>query len=203
MPYINEKFGYNMRYQDMEKFINVSFLYAWQKIHIFCKFRKNHIISENIKFSNVTYIKFKRRCLNMESHPIDSLMKSTLENIKGMVDVNTIVGDAVESKDGSTIIPISKVSFGFATGGTEFYSKLSTPAKANYPFGGGSGAGISIKPVAFLVQKGEIIRLLACDNENTYDKVVDSIPQIIELIKDLVKSKQPESPTQPPPTCGD
>jgi sporulation protein YtfJ len=145
----------------------------------------------------------------MENHPIDSLMKSTLENIKEMVDVNKIVGNAVESKDGSTIIPISKVCFGFATGGSEFYTKQNTPAGVNYPFGGGSGAGISIKPVAFLVQKNEDIRLLSCENENTYDKVVGSIPQIIQLIKDLGNSKQCESqeapmqPPTPPPTCGD
>ena len=133
----------------------------------------------------------------MESHPIDNLMKSTLENIKQMVDVNTIVGDAVESKDGSTIIPISKVSFGFVSGGSEFHANQTTPTGVKYPFGGGSGAGVSVKPVAFLVLKNENVRLLSCDGNTTYDKIVDSVPQILELIKNLGKQKQPQ-PQEPP-----
>ncbi len=125
----------------------------------------------------------------MENHPIDNLMRSTLENIKDMVDVNTIVGDAVESKDGSTIIPISKVTFGFASGGTEFAPKQNGITGVKYPFGGGSGAGVTIRPVAFLVLKNENIRLLSCDQDNTVDRVVDTVPQIIEMIKGLGKSK--------------
>ncbi|MBC8060933.1 MAG: GerW family sporulation protein [Clostridiaceae bacterium] len=133
----------------------------------------------------------------MENHPIDNLMRSTLENIKEMVDVNTIVGDAVESKDGSTIIPISKVSFGFASGGSEFYSKQPPPTGVKFPFGGGSGAGVSIRPVAFLVLKNESVRLLSCDGNSTYDRIVDSVPQIIEIIKGFGKSKHSE-PKEPP-----
>ena len=133
----------------------------------------------------------------MENHPIDNLMRSTLENIKQMVDVNTIVGDAVESKDGSTIIPISKVSFGFASGGSEFYANQSPPGAGKFPFGGGSGAGVSIRPVAFLVLKNENVRLLSCDGDSTYDKLVDSVPQIIDLIKGFGKPKQSE-PKEPP-----
>lgn len=133
----------------------------------------------------------------MENHPIDNLMRSTLENIKEMVDVNTIVGDAVESKDGSTIIPISKVSFGFASGGSEFYAKQPSQPGIKFPFGGGSGAGVSIRPVAFLVLKNENIRLLSCDGDSTYDRIVDSVPQIIELIKGFGKTRHPE--TEKPP----
>ena len=133
----------------------------------------------------------------MENHPIDNLMRSTLENIKEMVDVNTIVGDAVESKDGSTIIPISKVSFGFASGGSEFHAKQNSPTGVKFPFGGGSGAGVSIRPVAFLVLKNENVRLLSCDQDNTYDRIVDTVPQIIELIKGFGKAKHPE--TEKPP----
>jgi sporulation protein YtfJ len=133
----------------------------------------------------------------MENHPIDNLMRSTLENIKEMVDVNTIVGDAVESKDGSTIIPISKVSFGFSSGGSEFYKKETPTTGIKYPFGGGSGAGVSIKPVAFLVLKNENVRLLSCDKDTTYDKIVDSVPQIIELIKGFGKVKHPKPEETP------
>ena len=133
----------------------------------------------------------------MENHPIDNLMRSTLENIKKMIDVNTIVGDAVESKDGSTIIPISKVSFGFVSGGSEFCTNQSPLTGLKLPFGGGSGAGVSIRPVAFLVLKNENVRLLSCDGDSSYDKFVDSVPQIIELIKGFGKTKHSEPKESP------
>lgn len=127
----------------------------------------------------------------MENHPIENLMKSTLENIKDMVDVNTIVGNPIQSNDGSTIIPISKVSFGFASGGSEF----STPKASSdnkYPFGGGSGAGVSVRPVAFLVLKNETVRLLSVDQDSTFDRMVDSIPQIIDTLKNAFKKDDKE-----------
>lgn len=120
------------------------------------------------------------------NHPIENLMKSTMENLKEMIDVNTIVGEAVEAKDGSLIIPISKVSFGFASGGSEFSCKGNgggSNGNGKYPFGGGSGAGVSVKPVAFLVINSDGVRLLGIDAENTYDKIIDSIPQIIDTLK--------------------
>lgn len=125
----------------------------------------------------------------MENHPIENLMKTTMENLKEMIDVNTIVGDAVESKDGSLIIPISKVCFGFASGGSEFNSKCGGNTNSDkYPFGGGSGSGVSIKPVAFIVIKEDTIRLLNIDAENTLDKIVDSVPQTIDMIKGFFKN---------------
>lgn len=122
----------------------------------------------------------------MENHPIENLMKSTMENIRDMIDVDTIVGEPVQTKDGSTtIVPISKVSFGFASGGSEFPLKANTPSPScDNPFGGGSGAGVSVKPVAFLVIHNESVRLLPVDATNTYDKIVDTIPQIIDIFKD-------------------
>ncbi|MDF2881022.1 MAG: sporulation protein [Clostridiaceae bacterium] len=122
------------------------------------------------------------------SHPIENLMKSTMENIKEMVDVNTIVGDPVESKDGTIIIPLSKVSFGFASGGSEFNGKANN-GSLKYPFGGGSGAGVSVKPVAFLVIKQDTVRVLSVDQDNTYDRIVDSIPQIIDMLKGFFNNK--------------
>ena len=126
----------------------------------------------------------------MEQHPIESLMKNTLENIKGMVDVNTIIGDPVHTPDGSTIIPISKVGFGFASGGSEFQT-LNRKCECNttYPFGGGAGAGISIKPVAFLVVREDAIRLLPIDHNNSYEKIIDSIPQLVETFTSVIKCK--------------
>jgi len=125
----------------------------------------------------------------MENHPIDNLMKSTMENLKEMIDVNTIVGDAVQNKDGSVILPISKVSFGFATGGSEFKSG---PNNLTYPFGGGSGAGVTVKPVAFLVIKEDKVRLLQVDGESIYDKMIDSIPQLLDIFKDYCKKDKKE-----------
>ena len=121
-------------------------------------------------------------------HPVETLMKSTMENLRDMVDVNTVIGDVVETKDGSCIIPISKVSFGFASGGSEF-GEANTKVNSNsdYPFGGVSGAGVSVKPVAFLVVKDNAVRLMPVEQDNTYDRIVDTVPQIIDMVKDLFK----------------
>lgn len=127
-------------------------------------------------------------------HPIENLMKSTMENIRDMVDVNTIIGDAVETRDGTYIIPISKVSFGFASGGSEFNSHDNINhhehEEVNYPFGGGSGAGVSVRPVAFLVVKENSVRLLPVEQDTTYDRIVDTVPQVIEMFKDAFCNKE-------------
>ena len=121
----------------------------------------------------------------MDNHPIDNLMKTTMEHIKEMVDVNTIIGDPIEAKDGSTIIPISKVSFGFASGGSEYNLNSCKDTNIKYPFGGGSGAGVNVRPIAFLVLKNDNVKLLPVEYDNPIEKAIDSIPQIIEMIKGL------------------
>ncbi len=128
----------------------------------------------------------------MDQHPIENLMKNTLENIKEMIDVNKIIGDAVYTQDGTTIIPISKVGFGFAAGGSDLnlHSKDFENDKFN-PFGGGAGAGISIKPVAFLVVREDTIRLLPIDHSNSYEKIIDSIPQLVDTFKSLITKQDP------------
>ncbi|MBZ9687989.1 GerW family sporulation protein [Clostridium estertheticum] len=125
----------------------------------------------------------------MDSHPIENLMRTTMESIKDMIDVNTIVGDPVESIDGTTIIPISRVCVGFASGGSEFNNVKPSSSCDKYPFGGGSGAGVTVKPVAFLVVKNDSIRLLSVDQQNTYDRIVDTVPQVIDIIKSMFKDK--------------
>ncbi|NLA05202.1 MAG: sporulation protein YtfJ, partial [Firmicutes bacterium] len=109
----------------------------------------------------------------MEHHPIESLMKTAMENLKEMVDVNKIVGDAVETPDGSVIIPISRVSFGFAAGGTEFEQQgegaNQSKNQEELPFGGGSGGGVSVQPVAFLVAGQGQVRLLPVDRHAVLD----------------------------------
>ena len=106
----------------------------------------------------------------MSEHPIKSLMTTAMESIKEMVDVNTIVGDAVQAPDGTVIIPVSRVTFGFAAGGGEYNSSCAADKNkededgnskaSNFPFAGGSGAGVSINPVAFMVVGQQQIKLL-------------------------------------------
>ena len=92
----------------------------------------------------------------MSEHPINNLMGTVMENIKGMIDVNTIIGEPVETSNGTMIIPISKVGFGFAAGGSE----IPTKNPGEKPFGGGSGAGVSISPVGFLVVTADQIKMI-------------------------------------------
>ena len=127
----------------------------------------------------------------MDNHPIQGLMQTTMESIKEMVEVNTIVGNPVETPDGSVIIPISRVSFGFCAGGSEFNSGNKTGTQNNLPFGGGSGAGVSVQPVAFLVVTKEQIKLMNVDDYQILDKIAELAPQLIDNLKNLMnKGKQ-------------
>ncbi|MGI6097939.1 MAG: GerW family sporulation protein [Dethiobacteria bacterium] len=134
----------------------------------------------------------------MDEHPIQSLMTTAMENLKEMVDVNKIVGDAVETPDGSVIIPVSRVTFGFAAGGSEFQGgegvQSSSNQKAMLPFGGGSGGGVTVQPVAFLVVGGGQVRLLPVDGQIMFDRIFDVAPQLITQIQELFKQKRKESP---------
>lgn len=127
----------------------------------------------------------------MNEHPIQGLMKTTMDNIKEMIDVNTIVGDAVETPDGSVIIPISRVSFGFASGGAEYdlnsKSSRDENESSKFPFGGGSGAGVSVQPVAFMVVGNNQIKLLPVSYSNVVDRIVDLVPNMIDNIEKAAK----------------
>lgn len=124
--------------------------------------------------------------MSNEQH-VENLMKSTMENLKDMIDVNTVIGNAIETKDGAYVIPVSKLSFGFASGGSEFSNEKQNLSSTVFPFGGGSGAGVSVKPVAFLVVKQDSVRMLPIDQDTTYDRIVDTVPQVLDIIKGLVK----------------
>lgn len=129
----------------------------------------------------------------MNEHPIEGLMTTAMQNIKEMVDVNTILGDPVETLDGSVILPISRVTFGFAAGGSEFETVESKPKtkdsnfeaseKSKFPFGGGSGAGITINPVAFLVVGKDQTKLLPVESNVLVDRILDSAPQILDKLQ--------------------
>lgn len=128
----------------------------------------------------------------MSDHPIQGLMQTTMESIKDMVDVNTIVGDPVESPDGLVIIPISRVSFGFASGGGEYSgTKKGDDEGGNgkLPFAGGSGAGVSVQPVAFIVVGNDQIKLLPVDQgTNIINNIIETIPKFANGIQSLMKS---------------
>ena len=130
---------------------------------------------------------------NMAEHPIQGMMSTALGNIKEMIDVNTIIGDPVTTPDGTVIIPVSKVSFGFCAGGTEFGSPVVKKEGASSNFGGGAGAGVSIIPVAFLVVNGTNVRMISMSSSSTAaDKLVDMIPEILTKFKEIIKKEKVE-----------
>lgn len=124
-----------------------------------------------------------------QNHPIEGLMKTAMQSIKEMVDVNTVVGDAVETNDGSVIIPISQVACGFAAGGGAY--ELDTNSKAQeLPFAGGSGAGVSVKPIGFLVVRMNDVRLISVAGNPLAERVVDIAPQIIDKIETIMDKRR-------------
>ena len=123
-------------------------------------------------------------------HPIGSLMDTTMEKIKEMIDVNTNIGEPITSPDGTLIIPVSKVSYGFAAGGSD----LPTKKENKDCFGGGSGAGVTIQPVAFLTVYQGDVRLVSVDREEgTADKLVNMIPDVLKKVKGVFKKDKSES----------
>ena len=120
----------------------------------------------------------------MAEHPIQNLMNVTMDKIRQMVDSNTIVGKPITTDDGTTILPVSKVSFGFASAGTDFDGK-----------NGGSGAGVNIQPVAFLVVKDGCVRTIQLsDGNNTVDRALTMIPELVEKVSALIKKDEPAAP---------
>lgn len=135
--------------------------------------------------------------MDKTNHPIAGLMETAMENIKKMVEVNTVVGDAVETKNGTVIIPVTKITCGFAAGGSQFSTQSQQPllpsasAEENetFPFGGGSGGGISVQPIGFLVVKDQEVRFQVVDNNAIFDRVLDQVPGFIQQIKESFGKK--------------
>ena len=113
-----------------------------------------------------------------EEHDIRSLIQTAMESLREMVDVNTIIGDIIESDSGVTVIPVSKVCCGFIAGGGEY-----APSKDRAPFMGASGAGLHVQPVGFLVISGEQIRLIPVCGATSVDKAIEAIPLVTEQIR--------------------
>jgi len=137
----------------------------------------------------------------VEQHPINNIMKTTMENIKEMIDVNTIVGDAVETSDGTVIIPISKVSFGFVSGGGEYKEQIQngkskendTESENLFPFAGGTGAGVSVNPMAFLVVGQGQVKLLPVHFNTPYDRIVEMVPEVLNEIQNYLNKGKDEN----------
>ncbi len=122
----------------------------------------------------------------MAEHPIQGLMDTAMGNLKAMVDVDTIVGNAVTAPDNTIIIPISTVSFGFAAGGSDISSKKAVDETL---FGGGAGGGVKVKPVAFLVVANGNVRLLPVTSQSSpVDKLIDLVPDLMDKLNNTVAS---------------
>jgi len=111
-----------------------------------------------------------------------------------MIDVNTVVGDPVETQDGTVIVPVSRVAFGFAAGGSEFEPAGTRSEGTDHPFGGGSGAGVSVYPLGFLVVAKDQIRMLPVDGGQPVNRIIDMAPQLIEKLKAAAGKGQQQEP---------
>jgi sporulation protein YtfJ len=126
----------------------------------------------------------------MDKRPISDLMETTMQKVREMIDANTIVGEPIKTVDGVMLIPVSKLSFGFAGGGSDFAKKQDPPNA----FGGGIGAGVKIEPVAFIVAKGGDVRLLhvAPPAVTTLDRLIETVPEVFDKVTDFISKDKKE-----------
>ena len=129
----------------------------------------------------------------MDRHPIENIMTTTMENIRDMVDVNTVIGEAIATQDGSTVVPFSRVSFGFVAGGGEYScadrSKAMDAERERMPFAGGTGAGVTIQPLGFLVSNESSVRLLPAQPYAPADRIIELAPQLMCEVKKFLQAK--------------
>lgn len=131
-----------------------------------------------------------------KNNPLSELMRTTLESVRAMADANAIIGTAIET-DGVTLIPVSRLSFGVAGGGTEFSTKKQQMGGDN-AFGGGSGASAKLEPVAFLVIRDGGVKLLpvAPPPATTVDRVIDTVPEVVDNVTDFIAKQQEKKAEQ-------
>ena len=131
----------------------------------------------------------------MAEHPIQGLMNVTMDKIRQMADSNTIIGKPIKTDDGTTILPVSRISFGFASAGTDFDGKNAANKDL---FGGGSGAGVNIQPVAFLVVKDGCVRTIQLsDGSNTVDRALTMLPELVDKVSALLKKEAKKDAAAP------
>lgn len=127
------------------------------------------------------------------SEHISGLTDNSMKNLKTLVDADTVIGNPITTPDGTMIIPVSKVSFGFATGGSDLASK--SPKDV---FGGGSGGGVTIQPLCFLVVKNGDVKILHINSNNsTGSQIVNMVPDVIDKISGIVKKDKPAEESVP------
>lgn len=119
--------------------------------------------------------------LRENEHPIERIMETAFTKIKTLADTDMVIGRPVTTADGVSIVPISKVTMGFVTGGGE-YSDMSREEYSEYPFAGGSGAGVSVSPIGFLVSDGKTVKLVPVDDKSPLDKILSLIPDLASAI---------------------
>ena len=125
----------------------------------------------------------------MAEHPINGLLGVTMDKIRELVNSDTIIGEPVSLPDGTTILPVSRVTFGVATGGSDFAAKQSKEL-----FGGGSGAGVTVAPVAFLVVKdGNVRTIQLADPNNSLERAITMLPELVDKLAALLKKEKPEA----------
>ena len=125
-----------------------------------------------------------------KQHPIGELMSTTMAKIRELVDVNTIIGQPIQVGE-VTLIPVSKVSFGFASGGSDWVGK-NQKVDADNAFGGGAGSGVNIVPVSFLVVKGDLVRLIPISSQpNTgVDRIIDMVPEVVDKVTGFIEKQK-------------
>lgn len=124
------------------------------------------------------------------SQKIPDMLENTISKIREMVDVNSVIGTPITTPDGVTIIPVSKVSVGFAGGGSDYVSKH--PNNKDNPFGGGAGGGVKVTPVCFLIVKEGSVRMMpvAAPANTATDRLVEQIPDVLDRISDFIDSRK-------------
>ena len=122
-------------------------------------------------------------------NPIGELMESTMENVKNILKVDTVVGDPIFTPDGITLVPVSRISVGFGGGGLEFSNKK---GGENRPYGGGNATGVKIDPIGFLVIKEGTVRMINITPpaSNTVDRIIDLVPQVMDKVDAFIAKQQ-------------
>ena len=127
---------------------------------------------------------------------INELVKEAMNSIKGMIDVNNVIGEPITTDSGSIIIPVTQVACGFGAGGSDI-SKKDVPATGDYPFGGGTGGGVSVKPVAFLVITGDKVKLIPMQQSgSTADKILDLVPDLVDKVDSFISKHRKNDDTE-------
>ena len=121
----------------------------------------------------------------MDKHPIEGLMTTTLESIRDMIDVNNVVGEPIVTSEGSTVVPISRVSFGFVAGGGEMKPASTAAQPPEPPFAGGAGAGVTVQPLGFLVTGPDGVRLMPAQCYQPIDRIIELIPQVVAELRKM------------------